>query len=63
MRKSSFLRNLFRGMGNMFIWNFHRPSYEECFGTDAEQLAADWKKVGDDIQRAIKQFEKDTLTK
>jgi len=55
VKKSFFWRNFFRGMSKLFVWDFNRKSYEERFGSDAELLASDWKKVGDDIRHAIRQ--------
>jgi len=36
------------------------PSYEEQFGTDAELLASDWKKVGNDFRTVLGGLEKET---
>ncbi len=63
MKKSSFWKSFFRGISHLFIWNFDDRSYEERFGSDAEQLSSDWKKVGNDIRDATQRFEKSLKNK
>lgn len=33
--------------------------YEEQFDTDAECLARDWKRIGDDLREVMRRFESD----
>ncbi len=50
-----FIKAFLRGMGSINIFPSRQQSYTERFGTDEECLASDWKKVGDDMRKAIKQ--------
>ena len=48
-----------RGMSKITLFpTNHYKDYEEMFGTDEERLASDWKKVGDDLRKAMKKFER-----
>lgn len=50
------------GMASIFNLGHSRsrpPSYEEQFGTDAERLASDWNKVGDDFRTVLSRSEKE----
>ena len=63
LKGKSYLRAFVDGMariGGGFFSHRTAFNYEEQFGTDGECLASDWKVVGDDIRRAMKQFEKET---
>ncbi len=53
MERKDFWDNLFDGISSLFPWTGSRLSYEERFGTDKDQLASDWRKVGDDIRNAM----------
>lgn len=67
MKRKSFLRILLDGfasigggMATIVSFGSYHPrhrAYEERFGTDAECLASDWQKVGDDLRNAIKRLE------
>ncbi len=69
MKRTSLWRVLVDGMasigeGMASIFNLgpsrsRPPSYEEQFGTDAERLASDWKKVANDFHTVLKGYEKD----
>lgn len=58
------VKSFFKGMASINIWSAPLPTYEKRFGTDAERLAkrfgtdaerlsSDWKKVGNDLHKAL----------
>ena len=67
MKQRSFLKafldgflNLGEGIASAFSFGLYTPrtpSYEEQFGTDAEQLASDWRTVGNDMRTVMQKFE------
>ncbi|KKR46670.1 MAG: hypothetical protein UT82_C0009G0034 [Parcubacteria group bacterium GW2011_GWB1_40_14] len=65
MKIKSFLRafldglaSIGEGMASLSLFSSsHLPNYEERFGTDAELLASDWRKVVNDLSNASKSFE------
>lgn len=56
-------KSFLRGISYLFTWGFDHRSYEKRFGNDAELLASDWEKVGNDICNATQQFEKNLKNK
>ena len=70
MKQKPFLRAFMEGVasigeGMASIFNLRPcamkpPSYEQQFGTDAELLASDWKKVGNDFRTVLEGLEKET---
>ena len=60
-------RSIGEGMASINIWgSIYRPTSQRIiktiesdgFVTDSKNIASDWKKVGDDIRKATKDFEK-----